>query len=124
VKRNVLEIIFQFKKGNPSLKIPFPLKGFIYIGNFHLIHFFGLCFILGLILSLILKTITLFILALVSALLTLYFAYKFVQWNFDMEPKSAFWAWCKMKYLTNLSFIQGGLKDFKKYKILCIEPSF
>jgi hypothetical protein len=29
-----------------------------------------------------------------------------------------------MKYLTNLSFIKGGLKDFKKYKILCIEPSF
>jgi len=53
-----------------------------------------------------------------------YFAYQYVKWNFAMEPKAAFWAWCKMKYLTNLSFIQGGLKDFKKYKILCIEPSF
>jgi hypothetical protein len=41
-----------------------------------------------------------------------------------MEPKSKFLVWCKMKYLTNLSFLQGGLKDFKQYKILCIEPSF
>ena len=41
-----------------------------------------------------------------------------------MEPRDKFLTWCKMKYLTNLSFIQGGLKDFKKYKILCIEPSF
>ena len=59
-----------------------------------------------------------------SFLLTLYFAYQYVKWNFSMEPRNKFWTWGKMKYLTNLSFIQGGLKDFKKYKILCIEPSF
>jgi hypothetical protein len=52
------------------------------------------------------------------------YALKYVWWNFDMEPKSEFWTWCKLKYLTNLSFIQGGLKELKKFKILCIEPSF
>jgi cellulose synthase/poly-beta-1,6-N-acetylglucosamine synthase-like glycosyltransferase len=124
VKKNILEIIFQFKKGNPSITIPFPFKGFMYIGNFHLMHLFGLTFIIGLILSLIFQSLGWAIFTALSALLTYYFAYQFVKWNFNMEPKSAFWTWCKMKYLTNLSFIQGGLKDFKKYKILCVEPSF
>jgi hypothetical protein len=60
----------------------------------------------------------------ILTLLTLYFAYEFTKWNLYMEPKDQLWTWGKLKYLTNLSFIQGGLKDFKKYKILCIEPSF
>jgi hypothetical protein len=60
----------------------------------------------------------------ILTLLTLWFGYEFVKWNLDMEPKSKFWTWSRLKYLTNLSFIQGGLKDFKKFKILCIEPSF
>ena len=64
------------------------------------------------------------ILSLVSLFLAFYFLFQYVKWNFGMEPKAKFLVWCKMKYLTNLSFIQGGLKDFKKYKILCIEPSF
>jgi len=114
----------QFLKGNPSFLLPFPLKGFVYIGNFHLMHIFALCFLIGLILSFILSGLGIKIFMLASFLLTLYFCYQYVKWNFGMEPKSAFWTWCKMKYLTNLSFIKGGLKDFKKYKVLCIEPSF
>jgi cellulose synthase/poly-beta-1,6-N-acetylglucosamine synthase-like glycosyltransferase len=117
VKKKGLEIIFQFLKGNPSFWLPFPLRGFVYLGNFHLMHIFAFLFIAALFLR-----IKLF--ALAAFLLTLYFAYQYVKWNFSMEPKNKFFVWCKMKYLTNLSFIQGGLKDFWKYKILCIEPSF
>jgi glycosyltransferase involved in cell wall biosynthesis len=124
VRKKGLEIMFQFLKTNPSFILPFPIRGFIYIGNFHLMHLFALLFITGFVLSLIFGGLAPALFALFSFLLTLYFAYQYVKWNFDMEPKSKFWAWCKMKYLTNLSFIQGGLKDFKKYKILCIEPSF
>ena len=87
-------------------------------------HIFGLFFIVGLILSFIFAGLGLEIFTLASLLLTLYFVYQYVKWNFGMEPKNKFLTWCKMKYLTNLSFIQGGLKDFKKYKIFCIEPSF
>jgi glycosyltransferase involved in cell wall biosynthesis len=122
LKKKRLEIIFQFLKGNPSIHFPFPLPGFVYIGNFHLLHIFVLLTIIGLILTFSGFQALLF--TIISALLTLYFAYQFVKWNFGMEPKSKFFVWCKMKYLTNLSFFIGGLKDFKKYKILCIEPSF
>jgi cellulose synthase/poly-beta-1,6-N-acetylglucosamine synthase-like glycosyltransferase len=124
VKQKGLEIIFQTLKGAPSFVLPFPLRGFVYIGNFHLLHLFGLLSIVGAVLSFILPGGGIKFLTLASILLTLYFSYQFVKWNFGMEPKSQFLTWCKMKYLTNLSFIQGGLKDFKKYKILCIEPSF
>lgn len=116
VKKKILEIILQFLKRKPSIQFPFPLKGFIYIGDFHLLHLFGLLFI-----------VTFFwhkVLSLVFLLLVVYFLFQYVKWNFSMEPRSKFLVWCKMKYLTNLSFIRGGLKGFWKYKILCIEPSF
>jgi len=124
VKKKGLEIILQFLKGNPSFWLPFPIRGFVYLGNFHLMHIFVLLFIAGLFLSFNFGVFEIKLFTLVSFLFMLYFAYQYVKWNFAMEPKNKFWVWCKMKYLTNLSFIQGGLKDFKKYKILCIEPSF
>jgi cellulose synthase/poly-beta-1,6-N-acetylglucosamine synthase-like glycosyltransferase len=124
VKINGLEIIFQSLKGNPSFILPFPLRGFVYLGNFHLLHLFGLCFVLSLVFSIIWTSVFGKMLAILFLLVTIYFLFQYVKWNFGMEPKSKFFNWCKMKYLTNLSFIQGGLKDFKKYKILCIEPSF
>jgi len=124
VKKTGIEIILQSLKGNPSFMLPFPLRGFIYLGYFHLMHIFGLLFMIGLVMDLIFWNLGITIFTFAAFLLMLYFGYQYVKWNFGMEPKNKFWAWCKMKYLTNLSFIQGGLKDFKKYKIFCIEPSF
>ncbi|PIP20237.1 MAG: hypothetical protein COX40_05785 [Candidatus Omnitrophica bacterium CG23_combo_of_CG06-09_8_20_14_all_40_11] len=124
VHKQGLEIILQFLKGNPSFMVPFPLKGFVYLGNFHLMHIFGLLFALGFIFNFIWASTFWRIFTIASLLLTVYFIFQYVKWNFGMEPKSKFFTWCKMKYLTNLSFIKGGLKDFKKFKILCIEPSF
>jgi len=118
VKKNRMEIVFQFLKNNPSISLPFPIKGFIYLGNFHLLHIFGILFIATLVFG------GFGFVNLVFLALTAYFAYQYIKWNIGMEPKKELLTWCKMKYLTNLSFIQGGLKDFKKYKILCIEPSF
>jgi glycosyltransferase involved in cell wall biosynthesis len=124
VKKNGIENILQFLKNKPSIFLPFPLKGFVYLGNFHLMHIFGFLFIIGLFLNFILRGTGIKIFTATSFLLMLYFIYRYVKWNFGMEPKNKFFIWCKMKYLTNLSFIQGGLKDFKKYKVFCIEPSF
>jgi len=124
VKKNGLEIILQFLKGNPTFVIPVPLRGFIYIGNFHLMHICVALFIVGLVFSLLVPGIAIKMLTLAIFLCALYFAYQYVKWNFSMEPRDKFWVWCQMKYLTNLSFIGGGLKDIAQYKILCIEPSF
>lgn len=124
IKRKGIEVVLQFLNGAPSFMVPFPLRGFAYIGNLHLMHIFGLVFLIALIPSFIFSPLWIKLLAAGTLLLTLYFAYQYVKWNFAMEPKDKFWFWCRMKYLTNLSFIQGGLKDFRKYKVLCIEPSF
>jgi glycosyltransferase involved in cell wall biosynthesis len=124
VKKGRMDIILQFLKGNPALVLPFPIRGFIYIGNFHLMHLFALLSLVFGAWGLLVPSVNIKLLALLFLLLTLYFAYEYVKWNFYMEPKNKFWTWAKMKYLTNLSFIQGGLKDFKKYKVLCMEPSF
>jgi cellulose synthase/poly-beta-1,6-N-acetylglucosamine synthase-like glycosyltransferase len=124
VRRNGVEIILQFIRGNPSFMLPLPLRGFVYIGNFHLLHLFALAGIAGSLLGLIFGGFGLKLFTLISLLLFLYFSYQYVKWNFGMEPRDKFWVWCKMKYLTNLSFVLGGLKDFKKYRVLCIEPSF
>ncbi|MFH0912944.1 MAG: glycosyltransferase [Candidatus Omnitrophota bacterium] len=124
VQKRGLEIILQFLKGNPTFVLPFPIRGFVYVGNFHLLHIFSFLFIAGLVLSFVFAGAAIKFFTLLGFFLMLYFAYQYVKWNFGMEPKDKFFLWCKMKYLTNLSFIQGGLKGFKQYKILCIEPSF
>ncbi|MGD9014411.1 MAG: glycosyltransferase [Candidatus Omnitrophota bacterium] len=117
VKIRRLEIILQFLQSKPSFMIPFPLKGFIYWGNFHMAHLSGLLFMLGLIFSWGLFSWLFF-------MPFLFFTFQYFKWNFSMEPRSKFFTWCKMKYLTNLSFIKGGLKGCLKHKVLCIEPSF
>jgi glycosyltransferase involved in cell wall biosynthesis len=124
VKKPGLEVVFQNLKGGPSMHVPFPFRGFVYIGNFHLMHLFAFFFLLGAIVSAFTAGWGWKIFALISLALAIRYAVKYVWWNFDMEPKSEFWTWCKLKYLTNLSFIEGGLKEFSKLKILCIEPSF
>ncbi len=116
----VLEIVFRFITGRGGLlriKIPFPLKGLIYVGNFHLMHLFGLLTLLGLILSWGIWT-------LIFLGLFLIFLFSFSYYCFQMKPHRYFFSWWWMKYMTNLKFIQGGLKGFWKYKAFCIEPSF
>jgi len=124
VKKNVMQIIFQNLKGCPAIKIPFPYKGFIYIGNLHLMLLFAGITLISILASLFIRTLDSWTLTALFLVLTFKFAYQYVRWNFDMEPKSEFWTWAKLKYQTNLSFIEGGLKDAKKYKVFCIEPSF
>lgn len=123
-----LEFVFQFlwrKPAIPRIKIPFPIKGFVYIGSFHLMHLFGLLSLVGGALSLLQpgqgpsEVWTGVFLA-----LTLYFTIWFSLNCFIMRPHRYFFTWWKMKYMTNLCFMKGGLKDFRKYKAFCIEPSF
>ena len=90
VKKNVMQIIFQNFKGCPSIKLPFPVKGFIYLGNFHLMHMAAALFMAGLIWAVIANTLVWWLVALLLFLFTVKFAYQYVRWNFDMEPKSAF----------------------------------
>lgn len=120
-----LEIVLQVFKKPLIIPIPSPIRGFIYLGNFHLMHLFGGLFIYSLIWTVLNpQLLWLKIVALLLLALSLYFLAQFCRWCFYMEPRRHFFTWCKMKYLTNLSFIIGGLKESKKYKTFCIEPSF
>ncbi|NQU19309.1 glycosyltransferase [bacterium] len=123
--KNRIEIILQLQKARPKISFPFPIKGFIYLGNFHLFQIFILFSLIFLVTS-INNPASLFLKILVGAsvILSIYFSYQFIKWCIPMEPRENFFSWCKMKYLTNLYFIKGGLKGSLKYKTFCIEPSF
>ena len=111
-----IEIVLQNFRRHPRIKIPCPCKTLIYLGNFHWMHIMGLGFI-----------ITVFIniwLGLIFLLLSLRFAYKFFKGCFSIKPKRHWFTWCRIKYLTNWSFMKGALLNFRRYKVLYIEPSF
>lgn len=114
-----MEIIFQFIgrwPHHPEWKFPFPWRGFIYVGNFHLMHLFAFLSIIGIF-------VRGWFLG-VSVVLFLAFLWRFFRSAFNIEPYRKWPAFCKMKYLTNFYFIKGGLKGSGKYKTICIEPSF
>ncbi len=123
-----MEIIFQFLgryPNNPGVKFGFPIKGFIYIGDFHLMHFWALAGLVSFLLqgynpfSFGLRLFTL-----TSIILTGVFMFRFFRSAFRIEPYDKWYSFCKMKYLTNLYFVLGGFKGSFKYKTFCIEPSF
>ncbi len=123
-----LDIVFQIFGAWPKLpliSINFPIKGFIYIGYFQIMHLSGLLALIGMIMLLcgISNSMVIGLTAIMSVL-TLYFMRKYFDVCFLMKPHKHFFTWCKMKYMTNLMFIIGGLKRSKKFKTFCIEPSF
>ena len=123
--KNRLEIILQLDRIKPKISIPSPIKGFIYLGNFHLFQIFGLASIILWVLAMRNPTsVPLTTALLICAIFFIYFSYQFIKWCIPMAPRKNFRHWCRMKYLTNLYFIKGGLKGSLKYKTFCIEPSF
>jgi glycosyltransferase involved in cell wall biosynthesis len=117
------DIALQFMKDVPTFSIPFPVKGFMYVGHFHLFHFFlvfALIFLLKVILAPGLISVLLLLLSLAAAG---WYFYKFNYWVFKW-PKQNLFKYLKLKYMTNFSFIWGGFQGGLKNKALCIEPSF
>ncbi|MFH2144744.1 MAG: glycosyltransferase [Candidatus Omnitrophota bacterium] len=125
---NYLDLVFQFLGAwprMPLIKIPSSRRGFVYIGDFHLMHLFMLLSLVCSILAILgLAGQLALILAALFGIFTVYFAGRFFKYCFMMKPHRYFFTWCKMKYMTNLMFIIGGLKPSKKFKTFCIEPSF
>ncbi len=126
--KKYMELIFQFigrYPRHPRLRFKFPIKGYIYLGNFHFMHLFGLLFFTGVIgvfvapLSVVWK-----LFMFINLGLTLLYVFRFFRSCFQIEPYRKWHVFCKLKYLTNLYFLLGGFKGFRKYKALCIEPSF
>ncbi len=123
--KDVLEIVFQFISKKPSIRFSSKTKGLIYIGNFHLMHIFGFLFVVTLLFSIFSSNKILWIILTATFFIAgIGFAFRFFSHCFNMNPRKHFFTWAKMKYMTNLCFLKGGLKGKKKYKAFCIEPSF
>jgi cellulose synthase/poly-beta-1,6-N-acetylglucosamine synthase-like glycosyltransferase len=125
---NKFEIVFQFfgrYPKTPFLSIPSMAKGFIYLGSFHVMHISFILFLLGAAgVAAHSQNTGLMVFTCVMLFLSLWSAYKFFYWCWFMKPKKYFFIWARMRYLTNLSFIAGAVRGFKRYKVFCIEPSF
>jgi len=120
-----LEIIFQWMKGMPRIVVPFPLKGFVYLGSFHMTHLALLGAACCAVAGMLRPGCCLWewaVVALVGA--AAYFFYPFHLHALHMNPRRHYWTWLKYKYLTNWEFIKGGLKRLVKDRVLCVEPSF
>jgi cellulose synthase/poly-beta-1,6-N-acetylglucosamine synthase-like glycosyltransferase len=120
----IFEIVFQFLKNSPSLFIPSPFKGLICLGYFQLMHLGGFLFLFFGSLNIFYPRTLLSLTTIISGLLFLWFLEKYFQPCFNLKPKKLFFFWCKIRYLTNWSFIKGALTGLKKYGILYIEPSW
>lgn len=115
--KNVIEIAIRLFGKSIYIPIPFFIKGNIHLGNFHFMHIFFISTIIGLISNNK-------ILAIVSGVLTLIFVWKYFGHLLKLKPLSKFLKWCKIKYLSNLSFIIGGIKGSFIFGAIDIEDSF
>jgi len=126
--KNSMEIILQFVGRYPNhfiLRFPSPIKGFIYLGNFHLMHLFGFLFLIFFTLQwFFLSSLWIRLFSWVFLIPFLFFSFRYFRPTFNIEPYSKWSSFAKMKYLTNLFFLMGGLKNSLKYRTFCIEPSF
>ena len=121
---DMFEIVLQFLPGAPSIKIPSKTKGLVYFGPFHLMHIFGVLFVIALAAALGTGAAAMKALAGVGLLLALYFMYRFFAPLRNLTPKDKFFTWCSIKYANNWSFMKGALMNFKRTGVLYIEPSF
>lgn len=116
--KQVLEICLNLSGKYIYIPIPFFIKGNIYLGNF---HFFNM-FLILIVLSLVFKWSS--NLTLIFLLLTLIFGLLYFSPLIRLKPLSKFFKWCKIKYLSNLSFIMGGIKGSFVFGAIDIEDSF
>ncbi len=114
--KQVLEICINLFGKYIYIPIPFFIKGNIYLGNFHFLNIFFLLTILSIVFRW--KTTLLFL------SLTLLFAIIYFSPLIKLKPTKKFLKWCKIKYLSNLSFIMGGIKGSFVFGAIDIEDSF
>ena len=120
--RRIFEICFQYL-GYVYIPIPFFFKGMLYIGNFHLMHIFGALFLIQLILGIFISGLLNGML-LLWGMLFLLFGFLYFWPAFDLNPRSKFLTWAKIRYLSNWALMRGGFKGMKTWGVFYIESSW
>lgn len=116
-----LEILLQFAQP-VSIKVPFPIKGIVHVGSFHMMHLsLAATVATGALAALAPATLPLLLAsgAALVASASLYFSPCL-----KLRPTSSILTWCKIRYLTNWAFIRGALEGCKKFGTICVEPSW
>lgn len=116
--KQVLELCLNLFGKYIYIPIPFFIKGNIYLGSFHFMHIFLIFAILSIILNWSITSKVIFI------FLFLLFKFKYFAPLLKLSPLSKFPKWCKIKYLSNLSFILGGIKGSFVFGAIDLEDSF
>jgi cellulose synthase/poly-beta-1,6-N-acetylglucosamine synthase-like glycosyltransferase len=120
--KETIEICLQYL-GFIYIPIPFLKKGMVYIGNFHLLHLFGLLFWGQLFLTFFkphLLNSVLFLWGILFAIFILAYFRPMV----SLSPKSKILTWCKIRYISNWTLMRGGFKGTRTWKVFYIESSW
>lgn len=127
--KNVLEIFIQYFKGI-SIPVPVPgfMKGVIYIGDFHLMQLLPVLAIIKVVVDLFKGGVPHILSAAPGTLILLglgiLFAIKYFWPMTKLNPKTKFFKWAKIRYMTNFSFIKGGFDGIKKFGTITVECSW
>ncbi len=120
--KDVIEMQFQYTPTYITFVAPFPIKGIIYIGDFHFMHVFGLAFIINIIQTLFTGNITIWLpiwLALFG-----FFKYRYFSPMLRLDPKSKLFTWAKIRYISNWALMKGGFKGAKTFGVIYLESSW
>lgn len=120
--RNIFEVCLQYF-GYIYIPIPSPVKGMLYIGDFHLMHIFGLLFVSRLINSIfspILFNKTLLVLGVIFFVSGLSYFWPML----SLKPRSKFFRWAKIRYVSNWALMRGGFKGMKTWGVFYLESSW
>ncbi len=122
-KQKGLEIYIQY--GKFKFMVPFPKKGIIHIGNFHLMRFSFTMTILALILQIIFPDNEgLPIISSISISSLIFFSILYFNPILKLKPLSKFFTFAKIRYASNKAFYQGAKDGQKVFNVICIEPSW
>ena len=119
--RHGLEVVVQLT--DPVfIDLPWPGKGIVHVGAFHLAHLFGAATVAAGVASLAAPAVLPALggsLALFAVSMALYFSPCL-----KLRPLSKLLEWCKIRYLTNWAFVKGALDGARRFGTVCIEPSW
>ena len=120
--KKVIEIQFQYTPNYITCVIPSPVRGILYFGDFHFMHFFGLVFIINLIQTILTKNVTAWLP--IWAALSAFFLYRYLKPMLKLKPGSKFFTWARIRYVSNWALMRGGFKGGKTFGVIYLESSW
>jgi len=120
--KSVIEIQLQYTPKYLTLVIPSPIKGMIYIGDYHFMHIFGLAFAVKLIQTILTRNPTMWLA--VWAIAFFFFLYKYFKPMLRLKPRAKFLTWAMIRYVSNLALMKGGFKGGRTFDVIYLESSW